>query len=154
MRCQGRTTIPHQSSSYPKLARYHRAHGYMKYRCSRVKEPSSNALVQDKALKSSYEKDPHLRLLLWRIKRVGPPRLCDPGTRPLVDDPVLKYFPIALLRLERTFGVCSQQRAPERIDDLELPRQLRQESIITFFMGSNQPVICFARCDLLAALGK
>src|SRR5579862_4096248 len=94
---------------------------------SEVKELLSHALIQDKTLKPPHEQDPHPRLLLWAIERVDPPRLRDPGTRSLVDDLILEYFPVALLRFERTLEVRSHQRAPERIDDLELPRKLGQE---------------------------
>jgi len=58
-----------------------------------------------------------------------------------------------LLRFERTFEVCSQQRAPERIDDLELPRKLDQEAIITFFMEAVQAHLDPARRRVEIVLG-
>src|SRR5689334_15391366 len=98
-----------------------RGFGYRKYR-SGAKEGLGDALVQDKALKSPHQQDSHPRLLLFQaVERVDPPRLRDPGTALLIDDPVFEDLPKALLIFEWAFEVCSQQRASERIDDLELP---------------------------------
>src|SRR5436309_4617552 len=120
------------------MARSPRALSYRKGCCSRVKELSSNTLVQDKALKSAHQQDSYPRLLLFAVERVDPPGLRDPGTALLIDDPVLEDFPVALLIFKRAFEFCSQQRATERIDDLELPPELSQEPLVAFLVGAVQ----------------